>query len=82
MASRHQAYGEETTVTPLYLFRHLRRWTQRELAERSGLERVTVVLIEAGKRHPRVDTANKLARALGVPVEVLFPSDDQDGHAA
>ena len=61
-----------------------------ELAERSGLSRQGVYLIEAGQRSaPRMSTLRKLAKGLGVDVSVLVsaavPDDigpDAEGAAA
>lgn len=48
-------------------------WTQAELAERSGLSRVAISLIETGKSECMLTgTIKALARALEVPAEDLF----------
>ena len=53
-------------------FREGKRWTIQELAERSGVHYSTIYKCEQGKhREPRVSEAAKLARALGVPLDVL-----------
>lgn len=49
----------------------------RELAERAGLSHQTLVILEAGKTQPRVDTLAKIARALGVELTSLL-----HGHKA
>jgi transcriptional regulator with XRE-family HTH domain len=57
-------------------FRALReraRLTQDALAERAHVAQVTISAIEIGKsRHPRFETVQRLAVALGVTVERLF----------
>ncbi len=46
--------------------------TQTELAERVGVSRQMVSSAEAGRHTPAVDTALRMAQALGEPVEELF----------
>lgn len=53
---------------------HSRRWagySQEEVAERTGLHRTEIGMLEAGTRLPRLDTVMKLVGALGVKPEVL-----------
>ena len=52
--------------------RAMRDLTQADLAELAGVTRRSVNAIEAGKMVPSVLLALKLARALGVSVDVLF----------
>jgi|SRR5215831_21020544 len=53
--------------------------TQRQLAERAGVSRHTVLVLEQGRRPPRPDTVRKVARALRVtPMMLTFGSDDLD----
>jgi transcriptional regulator with XRE-family HTH domain len=47
--------------------------TIQQLADRAGLTRNGVSLIELGKRKPGIDTAEALARALNREVGDLFP---------
>ncbi len=52
--------------------REARGWSQRELAERSGVPYFTIYRCERGTHdEPRVGMAAKLARALGVSLDVL-----------
>lgn len=46
--------------------------TQEELAERSGLYRTEISLIEREGREPRLGTLLKLADSLGIPLSDLF----------
>jgi transcriptional regulator with XRE-family HTH domain len=41
-------------------------WSQRELAQRSGVAEGTIVSIETGQRLPRLLTMRRIANALGV----------------
>jgi transcriptional regulator with XRE-family HTH domain len=45
-------------------------WSQRELAEKSGVPQSTIGRIEAGTVDPRVGTLNRLLRACGFDLEV------------
>lgn len=48
-------------------------FTQEELAEKSGVSRVTISLIESGRINcVKTDTLVKLADALGKSVKALF----------
>ena len=46
------------------------RLTQEQLAERSGVSRVTINRIERGKLYPSMKTLSRLARAMGKQVRV------------
>jgi DNA-binding XRE family transcriptional regulator len=50
--------------------------SQEELAVRASLHRTEIGLLERGERLPRIDTAIKLASALGVPVSDLLAGID------
>ena len=52
--------------------REARGWSQQELADRSGVPYITIYRCERGvHQEPRVSIAAKLARALGVSLDVL-----------
>ncbi|WP_274424807.1 helix-turn-helix transcriptional regulator [Chelativorans sp. YIM 93263] len=57
--------------SPLHVFRDLRGLTQSALAERSGVNRVQIAEIEAGRKTGSVHTLQKLAAALGVSIDDL-----------
>lgn len=46
--------------------------TQADLARRVGVTRQTVVAIEQGRYSPSLETAFRIARTFGVPLEVAF----------
>ena len=46
------------------------RLTEEQLAERSGVSRVTINRIERGKLNPSMKTLSRLARAMGKQVRV------------
>lgn len=46
--------------------------SQERLANKAGMHRTEIGLLEHGRRVPRIDTVAKLARALGIgPAELL-----------
>jgi mRNA interferase RelE/StbE len=56
---------------PLRIYRDLRGLTQAELAEKAGVNRVTVAEIETGRKQGSVATLRALAGALGVALDDL-----------
>lgn len=46
--------------------------TQQALADRVGVTRQTIVAIEQGKYGPSLETAFRIARALGAGLEEVF----------
>ena len=62
-----------------------RGWEQDDLAAKAGVSQSTVSRVETGaRRAPSSETMRRLARALGVPVDALYPdsADAVDGAAA
>ncbi|MCF3935025.1 helix-turn-helix transcriptional regulator [Acuticoccus sp. M5D2P5] len=58
--------------SPLRVFRDLRGFTQAHLAELSGVNRVMIANIEAGKRSGSIETMKRLATALSLTVDDLI----------
>lgn len=52
--------------------------TQAELAELVGLARVSIISIEKGHFLPTIETALRIGKALGVPVEEVFWLQEND----
>jgi HTH-type transcriptional regulator / antitoxin HipB len=52
--------------------REKRGWSQRELAEASGVSREYIARIELGQHDPTLSTLEKLAQALGMKVAKLI----------
>lgn len=46
--------------------------TQAELAELIGVARVSIISIEKGHFIPTIETALRVSKALGVPIEKIF----------
>jgi putative transcriptional regulator len=55
--------------------RTLRAMTQQDLADQVGVTRQTVIAIEQDKYSPSLETAFKVAIALGVPLDQCFQYD-------
>ena len=53
--------------------------TQQQLADATGLHRVTVGKLEAGEYDSTITTVQSLAVALGVPMSRLTGNGDTDG---
>lgn len=58
--------------------RKLRHWTQAELAERVGIEPVTLARIETGMHFPKDENLICIAKHLNVGVNDLFLIDDDE----
>jgi transcriptional regulator with XRE-family HTH domain len=57
--------------------------TQSQLAELSGVNQTTISDIERGaNRNPSWETVARIAKALGVPPEELFPVADEASASA
>lgn len=56
--------------------RYARGWGPDELASRAEISRTALYQIECGKTEvPRAATLNRIARALGIPIEHLMGND-------
>lgn len=56
--------------------------TQADLAERLGVTRQTVIAIEQGRYSPSLETAFRMARIFGVPLEQVFQYPDEEGKSS
>lgn len=52
--------------------RELLRLSQEELAERSGIDRTYISGVERRVRNPTLDVMQRIARGLGVDLDVVF----------
>lgn len=59
--------------------RELKLLTQQELAEITGISRVTLSRLESGNAEARISTVRKLTAALGVDVFVLVGAANAKG---
>ena len=55
--------------------------SQRELAELSRVGRVTIARIEGASQSPRLETAQRLAVAIGYPIQALMMDDWEEVSA-
>jgi mRNA interferase RelE/StbE len=62
---------------PLAVWREYRQLSQSDLARQSGVNRIQIIDIEAGRKTGSVATLRKLATALGVDIEDLLVPDGQ-----
>ncbi len=52
--------------------------SQKELAEKTGVTRQTIGLIEAGEFNPSIKLCNKICRALGVTLNDIFYEEEEE----
>lgn len=64
----------------LRVLRAERGWTQGELAERAGVSRQTINVIETGKYDPSLPLAFALARLFEARIEDVFLPDGATGQ--
>jgi putative transcriptional regulator len=64
----------------LRVLRAERGWTQGELAERAGVSRQTINVIETGKYDPSLPLAFSLARLFEARIEDVFLPDGSSEH--
>jgi len=69
--------GGEMPVNRVKLARVERDLTQQELAERAGVARQTIGLIEAGSYNPTLSLCLKICHVLGKTLDQLFYLEDQ-----
>jgi transcriptional regulator with XRE-family HTH domain len=62
--------------TRLRAARELRGYTQKELATRAGLSASYLATLERGDNEPTLPKARRLAAALDVTVDELWPNHD------
>lgn len=64
-------------VAPLAVWREYRGLSQAELARQSGVNRIQIIDIEAGRKTGSAVTLKRLATALQVDMDDLFAAPDQ-----
>jgi transcriptional regulator with XRE-family HTH domain len=63
--------------------RYAKGWGPDELASRAAISRTALYQIECGKTEtPRAGTLNRIAQALGVPIEMLLGHDPGPSESA
>jgi putative transcriptional regulator len=80
--ARERGVAYERSRIALPLRNHIRkartekRWSQGQVAQKTGVARQTINAIENSRSVPTLDLALKLARAFETPLEELFELDD------
>ena len=64
-------------VHPIRAWRDFRGWTQLHLSVRSGVGRDLIAQIETRRKNGSVETLERLARALDIPIEALIEEHDR-----
>ena len=62
-------------VHPIRAWRDYRGWTQADLAGNSGVARDLIAQMETRRKKGSIDSLSRLARAFGVPMEILTEDD-------
>jgi hypothetical protein len=62
---------------PLRAWRDYRGWTRSALSVKSGVPRETIEQLEARRKSASPETMSGLARALGIPADVLNEDDEE-----
>ncbi len=63
---------------PIKAWREHRGWTQLYLSSKSGVGRDLIAQIETRRKNGSVETLDRIARALNVPMEALL--EDKENH--
>lgn len=58
-------------------YRKLNNLTQQELAEKANISRSYLADVEKNRYNPSLDTLNKIAEALNIPLSVLLGEDNK-----
>ena len=64
-------------VRQLIEMREKHGWSQRDLAERAGMKQPQLARLETGQVEPRLDTLQRLAKAMGSRLTIRFEDDLQ-----
>ena len=62
---------------PIRAWRDYRSWTQAQLSSNSGVARDLIAQIETRRKNGSLETLDRLARALRVPMETLLEDEDE-----
>ena len=70
LLAEHESFKDNFGVN-VKQFRLLRRWTQEELAERVGVSRLDIGLIERGRKRVHLDLAEKICRVFNTRLSYM-----------
>ncbi|WP_370695798.1 helix-turn-helix transcriptional regulator (plasmid) [Priestia megaterium] len=65
-------------LNQLYVLRAQKRWSQRDVAEKVGVSRQTIISIEANKYNPSLILAFKLAQLFEVDIVDIFKYEEEE----
>ncbi|HEX4732031.1 MAG TPA: helix-turn-helix transcriptional regulator [Solirubrobacterales bacterium] len=73
-AGKNEVSGKVAAAVGLNVARHRQALglSQEEVADRAGLHRTEISLMELGKRTPRIDTIVRVSGALGISIAEAF----------
>jgi transcriptional regulator with XRE-family HTH domain len=60
--------------------REVRHWSQEEFADRCGLHRTAIGLLERAERIPRLDTLLTLSKGFGITLSDLLRDVEKRSH--
>jgi ribosome-binding protein aMBF1 (putative translation factor) len=69
--------AESDGANPVRAWRDYRGWTQADLSIKSGVRRDLIAQIETRRKKGSIQSLSRLARGLGVPIEVLTEASDE-----
>jgi len=72
--------GELSGAHPMRAWRDYRGWTQSDLSVKSGVARDLIAQIETRRKNGSTQSLSRLARALGIPLELLIEVDGEKTH--
>lgn len=83
MDSKEEKYNiSEALGLRIRYLRGLNQITQKELSDRLDMDDGSLRRIESGRTNPTLETINKIAHALDIPLWLLFvPDDELNSHS-
>ncbi|MBO0441141.1 helix-turn-helix transcriptional regulator [Candidatus Enterococcus ikei] len=64
----------------IHVYRAVLRMSQRELAEKVGVARQTIIKIERNKQNPSLLLIHDIAEVLGVTIEQLYTFGEEENE--
>jgi DNA-binding XRE family transcriptional regulator len=81
-AATREAYEDLSPAYLVALWRHRRGLTQQQLAELVGTQQPSIARLESGSVSPSFAFLRRVAKALGVKMELRFTPDDAPSAVA
>jgi transcriptional regulator with XRE-family HTH domain len=73
LATKNQSTQVQLSLAAtIRLLREKKEWSQEDLAHKSGIHVTYLSGLECGRRNPTVKVLEQLAKALDVPISMLF----------